>query len=103
MRHGAFGRSKEAFLRRFLRLEHGIPSHDAFSDLFNALDPGSFQQAMLRLAEGFARELEGVIAIDGKCLRRSSDRASGALPLHLVQASRRRRGWCSGRSRSMRS
>ncbi len=77
-----FGRSKEAFLRRFLRLEHGIPSHDAFSDLFNALDPGSFQQAMLRLTKGFARELapelEGVIAIDGKCLRRSADRASGA-------------------------
>ena len=81
-----FGRSKEAFLRRFMTLEHGIPSHDAFSDLFNALDPENFQQAMLRLTEGFARELGGVIAIDGKCLRRSFDRTSGASPLHLVQA-----------------
>jgi hypothetical protein len=88
-----FGRSKERFLRRFMTHEHGIPSHDAFSDLFNALDPKNFQQAMLRLAEGFARELGGVIAIEpapaqagGKCLRRSFDRASGVSPLHLVQA-----------------
>ena len=34
-----YGRLKEDFLRRFLTLRHGIPSHDAFSDLFNALDP----------------------------------------------------------------
>ena len=33
-----YGRLKEDFLRRFLTLRHGIPSHDAFSDLFNALD-----------------------------------------------------------------
>ena len=37
-RHGAFGRSKPEFPRRFMTLEHGIPSRDAFSDLFNALD-----------------------------------------------------------------
>ncbi len=81
-----FGRSKEKFLRRFIALEHGIPSHDAFSDLFNALDPKSFQPVMLRLPGDFARNLAGVIAIDGKALRRSFCRASGNLPLHLVQA-----------------
>ena len=86
-----FGRSKEAFLRRFLRLEHGIPSHDAFPDLFNALDPENFQQAMLRLTEGFARELGCVIAIDGKCLRRSFDRASGASPSRATPGSKPRR------------
>jgi len=73
-------------LRKFMSLEHGIPSHDAFSDLFKALDPASFQQVMLRLVERFAGELDGVIAIDGKCLRRSFCRASGKSPLHLVQA-----------------
>ena len=57
-----FGRSKEKFLRRFMALEHGIPGHDAFSDLFNALDPKSFQQVMLRLLGDFARNLTGVIA-----------------------------------------
>ncbi|MCP5082064.1 MAG: ISAs1 family transposase [Alphaproteobacteria bacterium] len=81
-----FGRTKERFLRQFMRLEHGIPSHDAFSDLFNALDPGSFQQVMGRLLGDFAANLSGVIAIDGKALRRSFCKASGASPLHLVQA-----------------
>ncbi|MGR3661986.1 MAG: ISAs1 family transposase, partial [Paracoccaceae bacterium] len=84
-----FGRSKEAFLRRFMTLNHGIPSHDAFSDLFNALDPKSFQPVMQRLLADFARNLGGgydpVIAIDGKALRRSFDKASGKSPLHLVQ------------------
>ena len=81
-----FGRSKERFGRRFMVLQHGVPSHDAFSDLFNALDPKSFQQVMARLLGDFARNLEGVIAIDGKTLRRSFCRASGKSPLHLVQA-----------------
>ncbi len=85
-----FGRSKEKFLRRFMALEYGIPSHDAFSDLFNALDPKSFQPVMQRLLGDFARNLAGgsdpVIAIDGKALRRSFDKASGKSPLHLVQA-----------------
>lgn len=81
-----FGRSKEKFLRRFMVLEHGIPSHDAFSDLFNALDPKSFQRVMARLVEDFAHNLEGVIAIDGKALRRSFCNTSGKSPLHLVQA-----------------
>lgn len=81
-----FGRSKEQFLRKFMVLEHGIPSHDAFSDLFKALDPVSFQPVMQRLVDRFAGELEGVVAIDGKCLRRSFCRASGKSPLHLVQA-----------------
>ncbi len=81
-----FGRSKERFLRRFMTLEHGIPSHDAFSDLFNALDPENFQQVMQRLVADLAQDLEGVIAIDGKALRRSFCRASGKSPLHLVQA-----------------
>jgi predicted transposase YbfD/YdcC len=81
-----FGRSKERFLRRFMVLAHGIPSHDAFSDLFNALDPKGFQPVMARLLGDFARNLKGVIAIDGKALRRSFDKASGKSPLHLVQA-----------------
>ena len=36
---GQFGREMKAFLRRFMTLEHGIPNHDAFSDLFNCLNP----------------------------------------------------------------
>ena len=82
-----FGRAKEPFLRRFLRLEHGIPSHDAFSNLFRALDPAGLEKAMARLARGWAARLGGdVVAVDGKALRRSFEDAASRSPLHLVQA-----------------
>ena len=81
-----FGTTKKPFLRTFMTLKHGIPSHDAFSDLFNALDPGTFQSVMLRLTEGFADQLGEVIAVDGKSLRHSFDRAKKQSALHLVQA-----------------
>ena len=82
-----FGREKEDFLRRFLKLEHGIPSHDAFSDLFRILDPAGLQHVLLRLVRGWGERFgEDVIAIDGKALRRSFADTSRRSPLHLVQA-----------------
>jgi len=42
-----FGRAKEPFLRQFLRLEHGIPSHDTFSRVFRLLDPAQFHACFL--------------------------------------------------------
>jgi predicted transposase YbfD/YdcC len=81
-----FGRSKEDFLRQFLRLEHGIPSHDTFSRLFRLLDPERFHGWFVGFMKQFAETCQGVIAIDGKTMRRSFDRASAASPLHLVSA-----------------
>jgi hypothetical protein len=81
-----FGETKKEFLRSFMTLKHGIPGHDAFSDLFNALDPHSFQTVLMRLVEGGADQLGDVIAVDGKTLRRSCDRAKKQSALHLVQA-----------------
>jgi predicted transposase YbfD/YdcC len=81
-----FGEAKEPFLRQFLRLRHGIPSHDTFSRLFRRLDPAPFQACFVRFMERFAASLLGVVAIDGKTLRRSFDRASGKSPLHMVHA-----------------
>jgi predicted transposase YbfD/YdcC len=81
-----FGRAKEPFLRQFLQLRHGIPSHDTFSRVFRLLDPVQFQLCFLRFIDDFATAAEGVIAVDGKTLRRSFDRASGKSPLHLVSA-----------------
>ncbi|MCY3880239.1 MAG: ISAs1 family transposase [Rhodobacteraceae bacterium] len=49
------GRSKEEFLRRFMRPEHGIPSHDAFSALFRIIDPGGLGRVLTRLAEDWSR------------------------------------------------
>jgi predicted transposase YbfD/YdcC len=81
-----FGRAKEPFLRQFLRLRHGIPSHDTFSRIFRLLDPAQFHACFLRFMQRFTQALEGVVALDGKTLRRSFDRAAGRSPLHLVSA-----------------
>jgi predicted transposase YbfD/YdcC len=81
-----FGEAKEAFLRKFLKLEHGIPSHDTFSRVFRALDPEQFRACFQRFMERFAAACRGVVAIDGKVLRRSFDKASGRSALHMVSA-----------------
>jgi predicted transposase YbfD/YdcC len=83
----AFGKAKSAWLRTFLALPHGIPSHDTFGRVFAALDPTAFETAFLGWVRELAAATDGeVIAIDGKTLRRSHDRANGGSPLHLVSA-----------------
>jgi predicted transposase YbfD/YdcC len=81
-----FAETKLAFLRGFLKLEHGTPSHDTFSRLFRLLDPEQFRACVQRFMAGFAEACQGVVAIDGKVLRRSFDTASGQSPLHMVSA-----------------
>lgn len=71
-----FGQSKEPFLRRFLTLPHGIPSHDTFSRVFRHLDPDAFHDSFLAFMARFAEQVQGVVAVDGKTLRRSYDRAA---------------------------
>jgi predicted transposase YbfD/YdcC len=81
-----FAKSKEPFLRGFLKLKNGPPSHDTFSRLFRLLDPAQFGAVFQRFMARFSKHIEGVVAIDGKVLRRSFDRASGKSPLHMVSA-----------------
>jgi predicted transposase YbfD/YdcC len=82
-----FGRSKEAWLRTFLALPNGIPSRDTFGRVFAALDPAAFEAAFLGWVQALAAATAGqAVAIDGKTLRRSHDRANGKGPLHLVSA-----------------
>lgn len=81
-----FAREKEEFLRQFLKLENGLPSHDTFSRVFRLLDPEQFRACFLKFMGRFSQACEGVIAIDGKVLRRSFDKASGKSPLHMVSA-----------------
>ena len=73
----AFTEAEEPFLRGFLTLANGIPSHDTFSRLFRNLDPEQFRDSFQRFMAQFSEQLHGVVAIDGKVLRRSFDRASG--------------------------
>jgi len=81
-----FAKVKEPFLRSFLQLENGPPSHDTFSRLFRNLDPEQFRASFQRFMAKFSEGCQGVIAIDGKVLRRSFDSASGKSPLHMVSA-----------------
>ena len=81
-----FAREKEPFLRAFLKLEHGPPSHDTFSRVFRLLDGEQFGACFQRFMAGFAETCQGVIAIDGKVVRRSFDKASGKSALHMVSA-----------------
>jgi predicted transposase YbfD/YdcC len=81
-----FAKAKEPFLRGFLRLANGLPSHDTFSRLFRLLDPVQFGAAFQRFMTRFSEKIQGVVAIDGKVLRRSFDRASGKSALHMVSA-----------------
>lgn len=74
------------WLRRYLKLEHGIPSHDTFGRLFGVIDPDEFEAAFRRWVCGIlpALEPDAVVAIDGKTSRRSGK--VDATPLYLVSA-----------------
>jgi len=82
-----YGRQKEDFLRRFLDLPNGIPSHDTFCRVFGIINPDAIQTCFVEwtrsLMNGKRRE---VIAIDGKTARRSGSPCQGTSPLHLVSA-----------------
>jgi predicted transposase YbfD/YdcC len=79
-----FGAAKEGLLRQFLRLEHGIPSHDTFSRVFRILDPAAFEAAFRDFMAAFAEPLHGVVSVDGKALRGAFERGRKTTPLHLV-------------------
>jgi predicted transposase YbfD/YdcC len=83
----AWGKAKLAWLRTWLELPNGIPSHDTFGRVFAALDAAAFEACFLGWVRGLAAITAGqVVAIDGKTLRRSHDRTGGKGPLHLVSA-----------------
>jgi predicted transposase YbfD/YdcC len=82
-----FGETREAWLRRFLELPHGIPSHDTFGRVFAALDPVEFGRCFMSWVRGVASLSEGaIVSIDGKAVRRSYDAASECPAIELVSA-----------------
>jgi len=84
-----WARAKEAWLRQFLTLPHGIPSRDCIRRVLTALKPEAFQACFQSWTACLMNEDENLrptIAIDGKTMRRSHDRAAGLGPLHLVSA-----------------
>ena len=86
-----YGKAKESWLSAYLNLEHGIPSHDTFGDVFSCIDSEAFQAGFTRWVESIFSLSKGqVIAIDGKTARRSHDKSIGKDAIHMVSA------WASG-------
>ena len=81
-----FGDQRLVWLRTFLRLKNGIPSHDTFGRVFSRLDPARLVACVQQWLDDVGREIGKHIAIDGKTLRGSFDKAAGRSPLHLVSA-----------------
>jgi len=79
-----FGHTKKDWFERFLELPHGIPAHDTFARVFSSIDPKEFQQAFIRWVEAIRTVTKGIVAIDGKTVRRS--RTKHTSPLHVVSA-----------------
>jgi predicted transposase YbfD/YdcC len=86
-----FARTKKDLLHSVLVLEFGPPSHDTFSRVFRMLDPKAFEKAFQRFMKAFSAEIKiqrdkGVIAIDGKALRRAYERGKSHMPALMVTA-----------------
>ena len=82
-----YGRSKEQWFRLFLSLPNGIPSHDTFGRLFVMLDPKAFQEFFSRWVQDLSVYLKDkIVAIDGKTVRGSHDKANGKAAIHMVSA-----------------
>lgn len=81
-----FAMDRRSLFQEFLRLENGPPSHDTFSRVFRLLDPAAFATCFGRFLEGLNVASEGVVAIDGKTLRRSFDSVARGNPLAVVTA-----------------
>lgn len=82
-----YGKAKYEWLKGFLELPNGIPSHDTFSRVFARIEPKQFQECFLSWVNSITQKLElEVIAIDGQTMKQSYDRNQSQKPLHIVSA-----------------
>jgi predicted transposase YbfD/YdcC len=82
-----FGKTKYAWLKTFLKLPKGIPSHDTFGRVFARIKPEEFQKCFMEWVQAVEQLTAGqVIAIDGKKLRHSYDQQAGKAAIYMVSA-----------------
>jgi predicted transposase YbfD/YdcC len=82
-----FGQAHEEWLRNFLELPNGIPSHDTFGRVFGRLNPKAFADIFLQWVRGVAQVFAGeVVSIDGKRIREASRRRGKNDVVHVVSA-----------------
>jgi predicted transposase YbfD/YdcC len=82
-----YGKSKEQWLRRYLQLPNGIPSHDTFNRFFSALAPEAFEEAFIRWVKDVAHLTQGeIVSIDGKNMRGTREGSQSKRAVHIVSA-----------------
>lgn len=82
-----YGNSKLAWLKTFLELPNGIPSHDTFGRVFRRIDAQEFQRVFFEWVIAVNDLIQGqIVNIDGKCLRGSDDKGLGKRAIYMVSA-----------------
>lgn len=82
-----YGKAKYEWLKDFLELPYGIPSHDTFGRVFSTICPHEFEKCFVSWISSICDVTSGqVVAIDGKTLRRSYDKSSDKAAIHMVSA-----------------
>lgn len=83
----AYGQSKHDWLKTFLGLPNGIPSHDTISRVFALLEPNQLQECFVNWVKSIAElSLGEIVSIDGKSARHSYDKGQGKGAIHMVSA-----------------
>ena len=82
-----WGKERLDWLRQFVDVDNGIPSHDTISRVFAALDSATFQACFIKWMGTLCPSLDGqIVAIDGKTARGSHERRYGKQAIHMVSA-----------------
>ncbi|NEO25175.1 ISAs1 family transposase [Moorena sp. SIO4A5] len=82
-----YGKTKYKWLKKFLELPNGIPSHDTIARVFAKLETEQLQQCFLKWVQSISQVTFGeIVAIDGKTLRHSYDKSSDKAAIHMVSA-----------------
>ncbi len=84
-----YGKQKLEYLKRFLAFKNGIPTDDTFRRFFRALNPDEFKKSFIEWVQALQQDSPKFVAVDGKTLRRSYDKATQKKAIHMVSA------WCS--------
>lgn len=91
-----YGKSKLTWFETFLELPHGIPSHDTFQDVLNRIKPTEFADAFTLWVTQLGNLSDDIVALDGKVMRGTLDKAKGNPAIHLVSAWSVKNNLCFG-------
>ena len=79
-----FGNARIIFLKKYFSYKNGIPSHDTIGRFFSLLNPENFRDSFILWVKNLQSDIPELIAIDGKTLRRSFDKANNKSAIHMI-------------------